>query len=143
MSCRLGKPTDRWKNEDSCCTNSWLSRRDLHSYLLGDHEDEDNQINNNLAGRHNNNNNRFPGLGDGLHAAHQALLQQGGPVGFRPYHRPLHFPLKVCDMLFLKQVDDRSLQSHTSLCSLAPPTSSPRLRTELCQVQTHHHHFGQ
>uniref|UniRef100_A0A674PQE1 RING-type E3 ubiquitin transferase n=1 Tax=Takifugu rubripes TaxID=31033 RepID=A0A674PQE1_TAKRU len=66
---------------------------DLHSYLLGDHEDEDNQINNNLAGRHHNN--RFPAFGDGLHAAHQAILQQGGPVGFRSYHRPANFPLKI------------------------------------------------
>lgn len=82
--------TEPWKKAGSCSTNSWLSHRDLHSYLLGDHEDEDNQI---------NNNNRFPGLGDGLHAAHQALLQQAGPVGFRSYHRPVHFPLKVCDFL--------------------------------------------
>lgn len=66
---------------------------DLHSYLLGDHEDEDNQPNNNPPGRHNNN--RIPGLGEGLHAAHQAILQQGGPVGFQPYHRPINFPLKV------------------------------------------------
>lgn len=95
--------TEPWKNVGSCGTNSWLSHRDLHSYLLGDHEDQDNQINNNLAGRHNNNNNRFPGFGDGLHAAHQALLQQGGPVGFRSYHRPVHFPLKVRDFLFLRQ----------------------------------------
>lgn len=73
---------------------------DLHSYLLGDHEDEDNQPdnqpnNNNPPGRHNNN--RIPGLGEGLHAAHQAILQQGGPVGFQPYHRPINFPLKVTD----------------------------------------------
>lgn len=80
-----------------CCTNSWLPLRDLHSYLLGEHEDHHNQINNNLAGRHNN---RFPGVGEGLHAAHQALLRQAGPVGVRPYHRPVHFPLKVCDRLF-------------------------------------------
>uniref|UniRef100_A0AAQ6A944 E3 ubiquitin-protein ligase MARCHF6 n=1 Tax=Amphiprion ocellaris TaxID=80972 RepID=A0AAQ6A944_AMPOC len=77
-------------------TRQWLKRLvhawtftagyvfDLHSYLLGDHEDEDNQPNN-PPGRHNNN--RIPGLGEGLHAAHQAILQQGGPVGFQPYHR--------------------------------------------------------
>lgn len=88
-----GQRSDPWRSAGSCRTNPGLSHRDLHSYLLGEHEDQDNQINNNLAGRHNN---RFPGFGDGLHAAHQALLQQGGPVGFRPYHRPLHFPLKVC-----------------------------------------------
>lgn len=70
-----------------------LPHSDLHSYLLGDHEDDDNQLNNNPPGRHNNN--RIPGLGDGLHAAHQAILQQGAPVGFRSYHRPVNFPLKV------------------------------------------------
>ncbi|KAG7227423.1 hypothetical protein INR49_000429 [Caranx melampygus] len=86
-------------------TRQWLKRLvhawtfttgymlDLHSYLLGDHEDEDNQPNNNPPGRHNNN--RIPGLGEGLHAAHQAILQQGGPVGFQPYHRPVNFPLKI------------------------------------------------
>uniref|UniRef100_A0A673AW88 RING-type E3 ubiquitin transferase n=1 Tax=Sphaeramia orbicularis TaxID=375764 RepID=A0A673AW88_9TELE len=66
---------------------------DLHSYLLGEHEDEDNQPNNNAPGRHNNN--RIPGLGEGLHAAHQAFLQQGGPLGFQPYYRPRNFPLKI------------------------------------------------
>lgn len=93
-------------------TRQWLKRLvhawtftvgyvlDLHSYLLGDFEEEEDQPNNNNnnnpAGRHNNNNNnRIPGLGEGLHAAHQAILQQGGPVGFQPYHRPLNFPLKI------------------------------------------------
>lgn len=70
---------------------------DLHSYLLGDFEDEEiqpnNNNNNNPPGRQNNN--RIPGLREGLHAAHQAILQQGGPVGFQPYHRPINFPLKV------------------------------------------------
>uniref|UniRef100_A0A3Q3GER8 E3 ubiquitin-protein ligase MARCHF6 n=1 Tax=Labrus bergylta TaxID=56723 RepID=A0A3Q3GER8_9LABR len=86
-------------------TRQWLKRLvhawtftagymlDLHSYLLGDHDDDDNQPNNNLPGRLNNN--RIPGLGEGLHAAHQAILQQGGPVGFRSYHRPANFPLKI------------------------------------------------
>jgi len=37
-------------------------------------------------------------VGEGLHAAHQAILQQGGPVGFQPYHRPMKFPLRVCHM---------------------------------------------
>lgn len=93
MSCRLETPRLS-DNSQYYCTNSWLSNSDLHSYLLGDHEDEDNQINNNLAGRHNNN--RFLGLGEGLHAAHQAILMQGGSVAFRSYHRPINFPLKVC-----------------------------------------------
>uniref|UniRef100_A0A4W5LYT1 E3 ubiquitin-protein ligase MARCHF6 n=1 Tax=Hucho hucho TaxID=62062 RepID=A0A4W5LYT1_9TELE len=60
---------------------------DLHSYLLGDQEenddDADQQANNNQQRR--NNNNAIP---EGLHAAHQAILQQGGPVGVQPYHRP-------------------------------------------------------
>ncbi|KAL3988012.1 uromodulin [Sarotherodon galilaeus] len=85
-------------------TRQWLKRLihawtftagyvlDLHSYLLGDHEEDDNQQNNH-PGRVNNN--RIPGLGEGLHAAHQAILQQGGPVGFQPYHRPINFPLKI------------------------------------------------
>uniref|UniRef100_A0A3Q3W7N9 E3 ubiquitin-protein ligase MARCHF6 n=1 Tax=Mola mola TaxID=94237 RepID=A0A3Q3W7N9_MOLML len=74
---------------------------DLHSYLLGEQEDNDanqavnNNNNNPPAGHHNNNNNPAPAVGEGLHAAHQAILQQGGPVGFQPYHRPLRFPLRI------------------------------------------------
>lgn len=68
---------------------------DLHSYLLGDQEDNENsanqQVNNNQPAR---NNNAVP-AGEGLHAAHQAILQQGGPVGFQPYRRPLNFPLRI------------------------------------------------
>lgn len=78
-------------------------RRDLHSYLLGEQEDNEanqpvNNNNNNNAppGHHNNNNNNpAPAVGEGLHAAHQAILQQGGPVGFQPYHKPLRFPFRV------------------------------------------------
>lgn len=76
--------------------------RDLHSYLLGEQEDNDanqpvnnNNNNNPPHGGHNNNNNPAPAVGEGLHAAHQAILQQGGPVGFQPYHRPLRFPFRV------------------------------------------------
>ncbi|KAL0628855.1 E3 ubiquitin-protein ligase MARCHF6 [Plecturocebus cupreus] len=69
---------------------------DLHSYLLGDQEDNENsanqQVNNN---QHARNNNAIPVVGEGLHAAHQAILQQGGPVGFQPYRRPLNFPLRI------------------------------------------------
>ncbi|KAJ1203346.1 hypothetical protein NDU88_007133 [Pleurodeles waltl] len=69
---------------------------DLHSYLLGDQEESDNnanqQPNNNQHGR---NNNAIPVVGEGLHAAHQAILQQGGPVGFQPYHKPIKFPLRI------------------------------------------------
>lgn len=70
--------------------------RDLHSYLLGDQEENENsanqQVNNN---QHARNNNAIPVVGEGLHAAHQAILQQGGPVGFQPYRRPLNFPLRI------------------------------------------------
>ncbi|XP_055965023.1 E3 ubiquitin-protein ligase MARCHF6 [Sorex fumeus] len=69
---------------------------DLHSYLLGDQEENENsanqQANNN---QHARNNNAAPAVGEGLHAAHQAILQQGGPVGFQPYRRPLNFPLRI------------------------------------------------
>uniref|UniRef100_A0A3B5KLR8 E3 ubiquitin-protein ligase MARCHF6 n=1 Tax=Takifugu rubripes TaxID=31033 RepID=A0A3B5KLR8_TAKRU len=75
---------------------------DLHSYLLGEQEDNDpnqpvNNNNNNNAppAHHNNHNNPAPAVGEGLHAAHQAILQQGGPVGFQPYHRPLRFPFRI------------------------------------------------
>jgi E3 ubiquitin-protein ligase MARCH6 len=60
---------------------------------LGDQEenddDADQQANNNLQGRNNN------AIPDGLHAAHQAILQQGGPVGFQPYHQPIKFSFRV------------------------------------------------
>uniref|UniRef100_A0A673L858 RING-type E3 ubiquitin transferase n=1 Tax=Sinocyclocheilus rhinocerous TaxID=307959 RepID=A0A673L858_9TELE len=69
---------------------------DLHSYLLGDQEDNEN--NGNQQANNNNQqarNNAIPVVGEGLHAAHQAILQQGGPVGFQPYHRPIKFPLRI------------------------------------------------
>ena len=31
----------------------------------------------------------------GLGAAHQAMLQGGGPVGYQPYNSPNMFPLRV------------------------------------------------
>ncbi|XP_023651480.1 E3 ubiquitin-protein ligase MARCHF6 [Paramormyrops kingsleyae] len=66
---------------------------DLHSYLLGDQEENEN--NGNQQARNNNNNGAAPVVGEGLHAAHQAILQQGGPVGFQPYHRPIRFPFRI------------------------------------------------
>ncbi|KAF3835957.1 hypothetical protein F7725_028515 [Dissostichus mawsoni] len=54
-----------------------------------------NNNNNPPPAHHNNNNNPAPAVGEGLHAAHQAILQQGGPVGFQPYHRPLRFPFRI------------------------------------------------
>ncbi|KAI1902276.1 hypothetical protein AGOR_G00043030 [Albula goreensis] len=86
---------------------------DLHSYLLGEQEESDNianqpAANNNGHARNNNNNPApvpqappppppppLPVAGEGLHAAHQAILQQGGPIGFQPYHRPMRFPLRI------------------------------------------------
>ncbi|XP_012671720.1 E3 ubiquitin-protein ligase MARCHF6 isoform X2 [Clupea harengus] len=75
---------------------------DLHSYLLGDQEENEgnqpanNNNNNNQPPRNNNNNmNGIPVVGEGLHAAHQAILQQGGPVGFQPYHQPPRFPFRI------------------------------------------------
>lgn len=77
----------------------FLLYRDLHSYLLGDQEENENNANqaanNNNNQQPRNNANAIPVVGEGLHAAHQAILQQGGPVGFQPYHRPVKFPLRV------------------------------------------------
>uniref|UniRef100_A0A4W5L784 RING-type E3 ubiquitin transferase n=1 Tax=Hucho hucho TaxID=62062 RepID=A0A4W5L784_9TELE len=73
--------------------------RDLHSYLLGEQEDNEanqpvNNNNNNPAPGHHNNNPAAV-VGEGLHAVHQAILQQGGPIGFQPYQRPLRFPFRI------------------------------------------------
>ena len=49
--------------------------------------------------------------GQGLAAAHQALLQREGPVGFQPYKRPKLFPLMVitiyvtCTLTILSEFD--------------------------------------
>uniref|UniRef100_A0A8C3LLR9 RING-type E3 ubiquitin transferase n=1 Tax=Chrysolophus pictus TaxID=9089 RepID=A0A8C3LLR9_CHRPC len=74
---------------------------DLHSYLLGDQEENENNANQQPNNHHARNNNAIPVVGEGLHAAHQAILQQGGPVGFQPYRRPLKFPLRGACVLFL------------------------------------------
>jgi len=42
-----------------------------------------------------------PGLGQGLGAAHQALLQREGPTGFQSFRRPKYFSLRVCLLLML------------------------------------------
>ncbi|XP_040291323.1 E3 ubiquitin-protein ligase MARCHF6 [Bufo bufo] len=68
---------------------------DLHSYLLGDQEESDNQANQQAANNPLIRNNAVPVVGEGLHAAHQAILQQGGPVGFQPYRRPVRFALRI------------------------------------------------
>ncbi|XP_018422116.1 PREDICTED: E3 ubiquitin-protein ligase MARCH6 [Nanorana parkeri] len=68
---------------------------DLHSYLLGDQDESENNVNQQAGNNHNARNNAVPVVGEGLHAAHQAILQQGGPVGYQPYHRPVKFPLRI------------------------------------------------
>lgn len=97
-------------------------RRDLHSYLLGEQEDNEanqpvnnNNNNNPPPGHHNNNNNPVPAVGEGLHAAHQAILQQGGPVGFQPYHRPLRFPFRVRESWYTKTCTPMYRLLHFSL----------------------------
>jgi len=42
-----------------------------------------------------------PNQNNGLAAAHQALLQREGPVGFQPYKKPRMFPLLICGLLIL------------------------------------------
>lgn len=76
-------------------TQLCVTFRDLHSYLLGDQEENENNANQQANNNQQARNNAIPVVGEGLHAAHQAILQQGGPVGFQPYHRPMKFPLRV------------------------------------------------
>ncbi|XP_051557556.1 E3 ubiquitin-protein ligase MARCH6 isoform X2 [Myxocyprinus asiaticus] len=91
---------------------------DLHSYLLGDQEDNENnanqQANNNQQQPRNN---AIPLVGEGLHAAHQAILQQGGPVGFQPYHRPMKFPLRIVLLILFMCV---TLLLASSVCLTLP-----------------------
>ena len=80
-----------------CSCAAWVL--DLKSYLFG--EEEENQANNenNAEGNEEVNevvNEEQENVNqDGLAAAHQALLQREGPVGFQPYKRPKMFPLLV------------------------------------------------
>lgn len=67
-----------------CRFVSWIL--DLKSYLLGDETERPQQVDNNNGG------------GD-LGAAHQALLQRGGPTGFQPYIRPQLFPARIIGLL--------------------------------------------
>lgn len=39
--------------------------------------------------------------GEGLGAAHQALLQREGPTGFQPYNKPKYFGARICGLLGL------------------------------------------
>ena len=52
------------------------------------------------------------GLGAGLGAAHQAMLQGGGPVGFQPYKRPSFFVARVRYIAF----SNTALQMSLPLC---------------------------
>ncbi|XP_019629524.1 PREDICTED: E3 ubiquitin-protein ligase MARCH6-like [Branchiostoma belcheri] len=81
----------------------------LRSYLLGDVpveevqgvliRGEDNvQPGNNPAPAGANNIDLQDG---GLHAAHQAILQQAGPIGFQPYKRPRWFAFRLVLLVFL------------------------------------------
>lgn len=67
-----------------CRLISWVL--DLKSYLLGDETERPPQVDNNNGG------------GD-LGAAHQALLQRGGPTGFQPYVRANFFPARIVGLL--------------------------------------------
>lgn len=42
-----------------------------------------------------------PEHGQGLGAAHQAILERDVPVGFQPYDRPTFFPLRLIGLVFL------------------------------------------
>lgn len=65
---------------------------DLHSYLLGDEEQEEMgpQPAQAAAQEH---------AGGGLGAAHQALLHREGPTGFQPYERPQWFVARLIGLM--------------------------------------------
>lgn len=87
-----------------CRAVAWLL--DLHSYLLGDEGGEQGAAD--AAGapqgaqahhQHPVNNDHGGGGVGGLGAAHQALLQREGPIGFQPYERPRWFPARLVGLL--------------------------------------------
>ncbi|XP_076448811.1 E3 ubiquitin-protein ligase MARCHF6-like isoform X2 [Babylonia areolata] len=105
---------------------AWLL--DLRSYLIGDVtlKEGDNVIRmeeqgvGGMEGAAPNNNPPAPqdvGLGAGLGAAHQAMLQGGGPIGFQPYKRPSFFVARVTCLLVLMCITLFA----TSLLSLVVP----------------------
>ncbi|KAI5719871.1 hypothetical protein M8J76_016240 [Diaphorina citri] len=65
----------------------------LKSYLLGDETESPRHPVRQEA--------NFPALGNDLGAAHQALLQIGGPTGFQPYTRPSYFFARIVGLLAL------------------------------------------
>lgn len=87
--------------------SAWLL--DLRSYLIGDitldGEDAANIVENNdphMAGDLGGHPPPPPqDLGEGLGAAHQAMLQGGGPTGFQPYKRPRFFAARICALVVL------------------------------------------
>ncbi|XP_010892361.3 E3 ubiquitin-protein ligase MARCH6 isoform X2 [Esox lucius] len=87
---------------------------DLHSYLLGDQEGEDNDADQQANNQPGRNDNAIP---QGLHAAHQAVLQQGGPVGFQPYRRPMKFSFRIVLLILFMCV---TLMVASLLCLTLP-----------------------
>lgn len=76
-----------------CLTVAWCL--DLKSYLLGDGA----QNNDEPAAAAAAANAENAALAAGLGAAHQALLQRGGPTGFQPYMRPKWFAARIGSLL--------------------------------------------
>ena len=54
-------------------------------------------------------NNLPPPQQGGLGAAHQAMLQGGGPTGFQAYKRPSVFHVRVGISMLLVHLDQRSM----------------------------------
>ncbi|BFZ13209.1 hypothetical protein BsWGS_16248 [Bradybaena similaris] len=91
---------------------AWLL--DLRSYLIGDVPLDGEDVANIVQGNEPQNppdarqNNAGPAapppaqdLGEGLGAAHQAMLQGGGPTGFQPYKRPSFFAARIFALLIM------------------------------------------
>lgn len=75
-----------------CLTVAWCL--DLKSYLLGDGAQNNDEPGAAAAANAEN-----VALAAGLGAAHQALLQRGGPTGFQPYVRPKWFAARIGALL--------------------------------------------
>lgn len=71
-----------------CTVVSWCLG--LKSYLLGETRQNDDDVPP-----------RAPEHGQGLGAAHQALLQRDVPVGFQPYERPTMFVIRLIGLIVL------------------------------------------
>lgn len=91
-----------------CTAVSWLL--DLRSYIFGDadsdnsearpdnqDDDDDVDVDADAPRPQEGDQQRLAAAAAavGLGAAHQALIQREGPIGFRPYHKPRYFALKV------------------------------------------------